>query len=73
MIETIIKHKFNYRDKVIHITNGSPTGTIIDISWSLQSRQVKYFVVFSVTSQDWYLEVELKLDGANKKRKASET
>jgi len=60
MLETIIKHKFNYLDKVKHLTEGSPIGIVLDISWSFQSKRIKYLVAFGMSSQDWYYEDELE-------------
>jgi len=60
MNETTFKHKFKLNERVKHITNGSPIGIILDISWSFQFETIKYLITFSTTQQDWYMETELK-------------
>lgn len=58
-MKATIESKFNIMDKVYHITPESLPGCVLDIHYSLLSKDCKYLVAFSANESNWYFEHEL--------------
>jgi hypothetical protein len=56
-----IETKFNIMDKVYHVTPESLPGCVLDINYSLLTKDCKYLVAFSQAESNWYYEHELTL------------
>lgn len=55
------EHKYSIGNEIFYITPDSDKGIIIDISYSMRHREVKYEVVFGRQSSDcvWCYEDEI--------------
>ena len=53
------EYKFEIGDKVKHVTNGSPTGIVLDYNYGAYNNKTRYQVAFGYNSESWHDEIEL--------------
>lgn len=59
MSKTTFDHKYNMKDKVYHVANGSEPGYVTDIRYSILTSLPTYFVCFSLEHMRYFDEIEL--------------